>query len=214
LFFADIQSAFLPYSPKVLSQWDAWESRMWKDLSLLRRAEATLLCALGIWLALVFIAPLSLPAGSVTDLSGSVGSLDNLGVIGQMNPLAATIYLLGDAQCHQLLERSFVINGNQMPFCSRDLGMFIGVVAGMGLAFSGKLKAGWKIALLLLVPMGLDGGAQLISSYESTNLVRLATGILAGIGLAYLLDWFATRMLEPKGAKDDSSKTSDARSKE
>jgi uncharacterized membrane protein len=187
---------------------------MCKDLSLLRRAEATILCAFMIWLALVFIAPLSLPAGSVTDLSGSVGSLDNLDVIGQMNPLAATVYLLGDAQCHQLLERSFVINGNQMPFCSRDLGIFIGIVAGMGLAFSGKLKFGWKMALLLLVPMGLDGGAQLISSYESTNLVRLATGILAGVGLAYLLDWFATRMLEPKEAKDDASKTNDARSRE
>ena len=187
---------------------------MWKDLSLLRRAEATILCAFGIWLALVIIAPLSLPTGSVTDLSGSVGTLDNWDRIEQMNPLAATVYLIGDTQCHQLLERSFVINGNQMPFCSRDLGIFIGLVAGMGLAFSGRLRVSWKIALLLLVPMGLDGGAQLISSYESTNLVRLATGILAGIGLAYLLDWFATKMLDPKGAKGNSSKVNDARSKE
>jgi uncharacterized membrane protein len=187
---------------------------MWKDLSLLRRAEATILCAFGIWLALVFIAPFSLPTGSVTDLSGSIGTVENWDRIEQMNPLAAAVYLIGDSECHQLLERSFVVNGNQMPFCSRDLGIFIGMVAGMGLAFSGRLKVSWKIALLLLIPMGLDGGAQLVSSYESTNLLRLATGMLAGIGLAYLLDWFAVRMLEPKGAKDDSSKANDARSKE
>jgi uncharacterized membrane protein len=187
---------------------------MWKDLSLLRRAEATILCAFGIWLALVFIAPLSLPTGSVTDLSGTVGTVENWDSIEKMNPLAAAVYLLGDSECHQLLDRSFVINGNQMPFCSRDLGIFIGLVAGMALAFSGRLKVGWKIALLLLVPMGLDGGAQLISSYGSNNLLRLATGILAGIGLAYLLDWFATKMLEPKAAKNESSKLNDARGKE
>jgi uncharacterized membrane protein len=187
---------------------------MWKELSPLRRAEATILCAFAIWLALVFIAPLSLPTGSVTDLSGSIGSIENWDSIEQMNPLAATVYLIGDSQCHQLLERSYTINGNQMPFCSRDLGAFIGLVAGMALAFSGRLRVNWKMALLLLVPMGLDGGAQLISSYESTNSVRLATGILAGVGVAYLLDWFATRMLEPKGTKNESSKVNDARSKE
>lgn len=186
---------------------------MWKDLSLLRRAEATILCAFGIWLALVFIAPLSLPTGSVTELSGSIGTLENWDRIEQMNPLAAAVYLIGDSECHQLVERSFAINGNQMPFCSRDLGLFIGLVAGMGLAFSGKLRVGWKLALLLLIPMGLDGGAQLISSYESANPIRLVTGTMAGIGLAYLLDWFATRMLEPKGASD-SSKMNDARGKE
>jgi uncharacterized membrane protein len=187
---------------------------MWKDLSLLRRAEATILFAFGIWLALVFIAPLTLPAGSVTDLSGSVGTIENWDSIEKMNPLAATVYLLGDSQCHQLLVRSFVINGNQMPFCSRDLGIFIGLVAGMALAFSGRLKVGWKIALLLLVPMGLDGGMQMISSYESSNLLRLATGILAGTGFAYLLAWFGARMLEPKGAKSDPPKMNEARSKE
>ncbi len=187
---------------------------MWKDLSPLRRAEAIILCAFGIWLALVFVAPLTLPAGSVTDLSGSVGSIDNWQRIERMNPLAGAVYLIGDSQCHQLLERSFVINGNQMPFCSRDLGIFIGLVAGMGLAFSGRFRIGLLLSLLLLVPMGLDGGAQLISSYQSDNAIRLVTGILAGIGLAYILDWFAVRMLGPRKAKETSSKRDDARSSE
>jgi uncharacterized membrane protein len=184
---------------------------MWKDLSLLRRAEVTILFAFGIWLAFVFIAPLTLPTGSVTSLSGSVGSIDNWNQIRQMNPLAGVVYLIGDSECHQLVERSFFINGNQMPFCTRDLGIFIGLVAGMALAFSGKLRIGWKLSCLLLVPMGLDGGAQLIGSYESSNIIRIVTGTLAGIGLAYLLDWFAMRALEPKGAKDKSSKREDTR---
>jgi uncharacterized membrane protein len=183
---------------------------MWKDLPLRRRAEATILCAFGIWLALVFIAPLTLPSGSVPDLSGSVGTVDNWQSIEQMNPLAGAVYLLGDSQCHQLLERSFVINGNQMPFCTRDLGIFIGLVAGIAIAFSGRLRIGPRFSLLLLVPMALDGGAQLISSYESSNLIRLATGIAAGVGIAFLLDWFAAKMLEPK-ANADPRVSDDAR---
>ena len=182
---------------------------MWKDLPPRRRAEATILLAFGIWLALVFIAPLALPAGSVGDLSGSVGSVDNWESIERMNPLAGAIYLLGDSQCHQLAERSFVLNGNQMPFCTRDLGIFIGLVAGMGLAFSGRIRIGLKLSLLLLAPMALDGGAQLISSYESSNIIRLATGVIAGVGIAYLLDWFAVRVLEPK-EKVGPSKGNDA----
>jgi uncharacterized membrane protein len=183
---------------------------MWKDLPLRRRAEATLLCAFGIWLALVFIAPLTLPNGSVPDLSGSVGAVDNWQSIEQMNPLAGAVYLLGDSQCHQLLERSFVINGNQMPFCTRDLGMFLGLVVGIAIAFSGWLRIGPKLSLLLLVPMALDGGAQLIGSYESSNLIRMATGVVAGIGIAFLLDWFAAKVLEPK-AEADPRKRDDAR---
>jgi len=182
---------------------------MWKEMPPRRRAEVTILIAFGVWLALVIIAPFTLPAGSVTDLSGSVGSIDNWQSIEQMNPLAGAVYLIGDSQCHQLVERSFFLNGNQMPFCTRDLGIFIGLVAGMAIAFTGKLRLGFKFSLLLLVPMALDGGAQLTSSYESSNAIRMATGIIAGIGVAYLLDWFAGRMLEPKSLKG-SSKNDDA----
>jgi hypothetical protein len=32
-----------------------------------------------------------------------------------------------------------------------------------------------------LVPIGLDGGIQLVTSYESNNVLRLFTGSLAGI---------------------------------
>ena len=37
------------------------------------------------------------------------------------------------------------------------------------------------------IPIGLDGFTQLITSYESTNIVRLITGTLAGFVLSW---WF------------------------
>lgn len=40
-----------------------------------------------------------------------------------------------------------------------------------------------------LIPIGLDGGLQLLTSYESNNLFRLLTGGLAGIVTTLALGW-------------------------
>ena len=38
----------------------------------------------------------------------------------------AIAYAFGDLNCHNLGERSWTINGNQMPVCVRDLGILLG----------------------------------------------------------------------------------------
>ena len=45
-----------------------------------------MLVVFGVWLALVLIAPLTLPPASVPDLSGSIGTVDNWDSIERMNP--------------------------------------------------------------------------------------------------------------------------------
>ena len=40
----------------------------------------------------------------------------------ELDPYAAFIYAFGDLNCHTKSERSWVINGNQMPVCVRDVG--------------------------------------------------------------------------------------------
>lgn len=40
---------------------------------------------------------------------------------------------------------------------------------------------------LLLIPGGIDGGTQLMGDRESTNTLRVLTGILLGLGLILLL---------------------------
>jgi len=168
------------------------EGGVWKELTPLKRAEVILTLIFGLWLALTVLAPYTLPPGSVTDLSGKVASVDNSDQISQMNPLAAGIYYLGDVNCHQLASRSYFLNDNQMPFCTRDLGIFVGLVVGMGIALFSSIKPRLAFILLGFVPMVIDGGAQLLTSYESTNLLRLITGILAGVSAAFLIHWFAT----------------------
>jgi len=165
---------------------------MWKRLGPVQKGEAALLLIFGLLLAWVVLAPLTLPSGSVTDLSGRTISIDNADQISKMNPFAAAIYYLGDSQCHQLAERSYYLNGNQMPFCARDVGIFLGLVLGMAIAFVTGIRPKWPVVILGFVPMAIDGGLQLVTSYESSNPLRLVTGLLAGISAALLIHLFAT----------------------
>lgn len=155
------------------------------------RAKRAVLVFFIAWLLLVFAAPLSLPAGSVTDLSGRANAIDNSEAIDGMNPLAWAVYTFGDINCHQLSERSFTVNENQMPFCARDVGIFIGLAAGMAVVILFSPRFSWLILAALILPILIDGGVQLTGMYESNNILRLLTGALGGVGASYLLGHFA-----------------------
>jgi uncharacterized membrane protein len=137
----------------------------------------------------MILAPLSLPPNSVDDLTGVVGSIDNANITEDMNPYAKFYYGLGDSQCHQIKERSFFINGNQMPFCVRDFAIFFGMALGLCIALFKRypIKLWWVIGGL--IPIGLDGGLQLITSYESNNAFRLITGGMAGFIATFALGY-------------------------
>lgn len=69
--------------------------------------------------------------------------------------------------CHQRADRSFHFHGRQFPICARCTGELAGILAS-GLTFA-LWHPGWKPALLLLVPLVLDGGLQALTPYESGN---------------------------------------------
>ena len=148
------------------------------------------------WLAVMLVAPFTLPSGSVKDLSGAVGRLDNPGQEARMNLFADAVYTMGDIECHQIAERSFYLNGNELPICSRDIGISIGLLAGMVIGLLYVRRINPFILAVGLVPMVIDGGLQAISSYQSNNALRIITGIIAGIAAALLLCEFAARYLE------------------
>ena len=136
-----------------------------------------------------FLAPLSLPSNSVKDLSGLTGIFDNEEQIKEMVFPWNVLYSIGDRLCHQKSERSFLINGNQMPFCSRCTAIWIGIAIGLGFMIFYKIPLNEKFLILIIigiVPIGIDGGGQLLGFWESTNVMRVITGTLLGIvcGLA------------------------------
>lgn len=142
------------------------------------------------WFLLVVSAPFMVPSGTLEDLSGVVGGHENEDQFADLSPVPHAIYWLGDAECHQLSERSYFLNGNQMPFCSRDVGLFAGFPLGFGILLFFRLVVNPLIVLVGLVPIAIDGGLQLVTSYESNNPLRFVTGFVAGVAFAVLIAQF------------------------
>jgi uncharacterized membrane protein len=86
--------------------------------------------------------------------------------------------------CHQIPARCIELFGTPMPICARCTaiyaGLFLGLVAFFFLPPIRERVV--RIALLIAVlPLAIDGTTQLIGLRESTNELRIVTGILAGI---------------------------------
>jgi uncharacterized membrane protein len=88
------------------------------------------------------------------------------------------------------------IVGVKMPVCARDVGLYTAMLIGgllYPLARNLEDEVPPSIFLIIaLVPIGLDGGVQIVSElgllpfvYESTNLARLATGAIAGLAASF-----------------------------
>ncbi len=167
-----------------------------------------------IWTVSIFLAPFTIEPGTVTNLEGGANRIDFNEIWSSMPIYPRIIYYLGDAECHQISERTFYLNGNQMPVCARDVSIFLfitlGLLAGMLTKRNYYISAGflstfprriqgfvnrtigakWFAILfivLCLAPVALDGGIQLVSDYESSNLIRFLTGIPAGFVAGLLI---------------------------
>jgi uncharacterized membrane protein len=110
--------------------------------------------------------------------------------------LTTALRLLGLGLCHQLPERSFFGGGVQLPVCARDTGIYVGFVVALAviaLIERGRRRADmpspWVIgvAIVLLAAMGWDGVTSYAGLRETSNLLRLTTGIGAGFALALVV---------------------------
>ena len=86
--------------------------------------------------------------------------------------------------CHGIPERCFVVWGVPMPICARCTAIY----AGLGLAvFAFFLLprmselAARMLLFIAVLPLAIDGFTQLARLRESTNSLRAATGLAAGI---------------------------------
>ena len=171
-----------------------------------------------IWVASLFIAPLTIAPGSFAFTTGGANTVDHWSLYqtAAFNWYAKVIYTVGDAQCHQLWYRSLWLNGNQLPIDARMTSMYLfgifglfwsmvtppasGASQGITNAFPARIRK-WaerigveKFAVLVvflgILPIAVDGFTQLFSAathYESTNVVRILTGVPGGLVVGLLL---------------------------
>lgn len=152
-----------------------------------------------IWVLLQFLAPLVLPSGSVSDFDGVVWVSDNEYSIKHMPFPWDIMYTIGDRLCHQIPQRSLVLNDNQMPFCARCTAIWIGMAVGLGFMVVYTFELNWKFLIaivLLLIPLGVDGIGQLFGFWESTNALRILTGLpagfISGVAIGIIIDELGT----------------------
>ncbi|WP_228731271.1 DUF2085 domain-containing protein [Clostridium zeae] len=87
--------------------------------------------------------------------------------------------------CHRRPDRSFFYKGKQFPICARCTGILAGYFIGIFYLFFIPNR-NHLIEILFMLPLIIDGTVQYFGKWESTNMRRFCTGILAGISTVCL----------------------------
>lgn len=90
--------------------------------------------------------------------------------------------------CHGIPERSLHLAGVPMPICARCAAIYAGLAVGILIfrALPVLTEAGARRMLFVAVlPLAIDGLTQLTGLRESTNFIRLETGLLAGAAFTF-----------------------------
>jgi len=110
--------------------------------------------------------------------------------------------VIGYAICHQIPERSFFLDGRQLPLCARCTGTFLGVMLGVGALIlyrrqrASRLPPVPVLGLMILFTAlwGFDGLNSYLTFfpgaphlYEPRNWLRMTTGMLNGVALITLV---------------------------
>lgn len=106
------------------------------------------------------------------------------------------MHWLGFGLCHQLVDRSFIAGGVQLPVCARDTGIYIGFVVSLALIAvldrgqrRQEMPPAWILGIgaAALALMAWDGLTSYMGLRETTNLLRLATGLGTGFALPLIV---------------------------
>ncbi|MCS7246216.1 MAG: DUF2085 domain-containing protein [Thermomicrobium sp.] len=109
--------------------------------------------------------------------------------------LAEVIYVLYRFVCHQDARRSFWLFGEPMAYCQRDFAIYTGIFllgSVYALVRHHLAPLSWRGALVLALPMAIDGTTQLVGLRESTWQLRIVTGMAFALATV----WFVYPRLE------------------
>ncbi|MET1160270.1 MAG: DUF2085 domain-containing protein [Thermoprotei archaeon] len=155
--------------------------------------------ALALWVLSIVVTPFTLPPGTIIlGEAGRANYIDYPEIWTKLPLPQRIVYALGDLICHQKTSRSFIINGNQMPVCSRDLGLYSGALIAylylyilekkkpltyrrlINTFFKKEKKLFTALYIALVLPLLIDFTLQYTTSWSSNNYIRLGTGMAFG----------------------------------
>ncbi len=102
---------------------------------------------------------------------------------------------IGYAVCHQLSSRSIFIDAKQLPVCARDTGLYFGSLLSLiYILVSRKRKTNAIptssvsfLFVFFMLLLAVDGVSSYLGFRETTNAIRLVTGLLVGITFPFFL---------------------------
>jgi uncharacterized membrane protein len=103
--------------------------------------------------------------------------------------VAAGVYMLGSALCHQRADRSFHVGGAQLPVCARCTGIYLGAPVGVAavLAFSRRRSfsvqyRGWRWGVIAgVLPTVVTVLWEWWTGHVVTGTLRAAAGAPLGM---------------------------------
>ena len=171
------------------------------------RADVTIMAFMAAATVMLFVTPLINPEGRFSGLDGSVGYIDHLELWSCTDPVSFITYLLGDVFCPQIESRSFILNGNQMAFCGRDVSIALGLLIGSSCSVLtervSSLRTSVIFCLISSVLMMTDWCIQHFMSVDCMA-TRVVTGLLFGASVSILAcALFSDR--DPKGDRQNNN---------
>lgn len=101
-------------------------------------------------------------------------------------------YAAGAVVCHQIPERSFFIDGRQLPVCARCTALYLGALAGLLGWCAWKLAHGWKrigvspraairIVVAAAIPTALSVTTGALGMWDGSNMTRAVLAVPLGL---------------------------------
>ncbi|MFC2145698.1 DUF2085 domain-containing protein, partial [Actinomycetota bacterium] len=120
-----------------------------------------------------------------------------------MQTLIDILHFLGGGLCHQEVDRTFSVGMLNMPVCSRDTGIYLGIfISLITIILIERRRKGevpsLKIILItvgVFLIMGLDVVLSFLGIIDSNNIIRLITGFFTGWFMVFLLLSLATNVM-------------------
>ena len=123
-----------------------------------------------------------------------------------MDLMVALVYSVGSVVCHQLPDRSFFIDGRQLPVCARCTGLYLSGVAGIAIWIVAKSLRRWRamqvrprvarqIIIAAAIPTAISYVTGVAGLWDGSNLTRAALAVPLGLAAGAVVAAVGTKDL-------------------
>jgi len=123
-----------------------------------------------------------------------------------MDLFIAIIYATGGLICHQRPERSFFLDGHQLPVCARCTGVYLSAAGGIVGWLALKIGRRWgslpfdpglakRMVLIAAIPTAVSFAAGVLGVWDGSNVTRAMLAIPFGASAGAVVAAVATKDL-------------------